>query len=509
VTCFPPSMFRTLHGEKTVCPDSPRIGPGTIVMSDRTPTAPRDRRHERTPGLLVGHKPAVLSRGTIRWLCLGTLAVILYGTIGPISLNSGHWFEANPTWRIVPPSTHSDFDDYLTNFIVYLPVGVALRLLIRRRNRAGLTDFTAAVFLAALLSWGTEVIQQFIPGRASSRIDVLVNTISAAVGALGAPWVQRRIRGTHEHVFDAWHTRPWAVLTWTVSAALFVLMLQPFVPGPFQLTLDLFRQPDWIDLRRGGLFAVLGFVAVIANAREHGDLRKGVVLASQWTYGLALALELLQSVIGSHEADVYDMTTGVIGGLAGILAAKHALVANHISLRKESARPLRDVQLAEAVSLVQRIEPYRPFIAIGLLMVVCYMLLPPLFGLSGWHMQLERTEINWLPFRPHFYASFDTVLANVTQSLMAYAFLTLMCLLLSPRWGGRVALLLVMGIVGVGQAVQPIYGKQIDISPFLLAFVAWYGMGHIWRTLIPQASDLVADSKPRRGGELAPASISA
>lgn len=461
-------------------------------MYSDSPAAPRDRRHERRSGSLMGHKPAVMGRGTLRWFCLAVLAVILYGTIGPISIRHGAWFETNPAWQLLPPAADSDFNDYFTNFVVYLPVGIALRLLIRRRHFSGFADFVIAVVLAAGLSWATEVIQQFIPGRSASRVDVAVNTLSAAIGALFAPWVQRRIRRAHEQVFEAWHTRPWALLMWTVSAILFVLMLQPFVPGPAQITLDLLRWPDWIDFRRAGLFAVLGFVAVVANAREHADLKKGVVLACQWTFGLVLVLEFMQSVIASHEADVFDMATAVVGGLLGILAAKRAIVDNHIALREESSNQRHEVQLAEAVSLTQRIEPWRPFIAIAMLLTICYVLLPPLFGISLWHMYFERTEINWLPFRPHFYASFDTVLANVTQSFLSYAFLTLTCLLLSPRWGSRVALLLVLGIVGLTEAAQPLYGKSIDISPFLVAILAWAVMGRIWLTLIPQGSAPIA-----------------
>ncbi len=85
------------------------------------------------------------------------------------------WREFEPTWDY--------FWDVLRNIVGFLPFGFALCALLSRSVR-----FARAVLystlLGALLSFSIELMQAYIPQRASGITDILTNTLGAFLGAL-------------------------------------------------------------------------------------------------------------------------------------------------------------------------------------------------------------------------------------------------------------------------------------------------------------------------------------
>ena len=75
--------------------------------------------------------------------------------------------------------------DIVLNLIAYLPLGAMLVIGLRPRC-AGWPGCLIAIALAALLSFALESVQQFLPARIASNLDLLANSGGAAIGAFGA-----------------------------------------------------------------------------------------------------------------------------------------------------------------------------------------------------------------------------------------------------------------------------------------------------------------------------------
>lgn len=69
----------------------------------------------------------------------------------------------------------SSFDNLILNIVLFLPVGFLYRLITGRRG---------ALVLGAIISFSIETLQLFIPARTTSVIDILANTLGAALGAM-------------------------------------------------------------------------------------------------------------------------------------------------------------------------------------------------------------------------------------------------------------------------------------------------------------------------------------
>lgn len=135
--------------------------------------------HERSPVLLA------------RYLALAWLGLIVYGSLHPFS-----------GWRTTGAAPlaflHGGWPRYwtafdvLTNVAVYLPLGLFLTLALRRLP----WRYTApiiAVLLAAGVSFGLETIQNWLPSRVPSNVDLACNTLGGLLGAIWAQWVGPRL----------------------------------------------------------------------------------------------------------------------------------------------------------------------------------------------------------------------------------------------------------------------------------------------------------------------------
>ncbi len=177
--------------------------------------------------------------------------LIAFGSLYPFAGLKGleHWageFITAPLPRFV---TRNDIS---TNLLAYLPLGYALALRLgvpRRRLRAILL----ATFAGFFYSLGMESLQQLVPGRIASNLDVFLNTLGACCGALLTLHHQRWLRAGR--VLRCWRARwflaqpaadfgIWLLLLWVLAQ----FTLQPF-PGAGWLGLHL--RP--LDMPPGGL----------------------------------------------------------------------------------------------------------------------------------------------------------------------------------------------------------------------------------------------------------------
>jgi glycopeptide antibiotics resistance protein len=124
--------------------------------------------------------------GLPRYLALAYLALIVYSSLHPFSgwretgLSPFVFLEAG--W----PRYWTAFD-LATNVLAYLPLGFFLALTLRRLPGRW-TPACAALLLGALLSFGLECLQTWLPSRVASNLDLLCNTGGAGLGALLTLW---------------------------------------------------------------------------------------------------------------------------------------------------------------------------------------------------------------------------------------------------------------------------------------------------------------------------------
>lgn len=111
--------------------------------------------------------------------------VIVYASLQPfsgwraIALHPGAFLAAPwPRWITL--------EDIGFNFAAYLPLGFLLVIALRGRLAAA-PAVLASALLCALLSLSLETAQQYLPVRFASNLDLLVNAIGGATGALIAP----------------------------------------------------------------------------------------------------------------------------------------------------------------------------------------------------------------------------------------------------------------------------------------------------------------------------------
>ena len=129
-----------------------------------------------------GRRPIVLAR----YLALAWCGLIVYGSLHPF----GGWQDLGvPLLAFLEagwPKYWTAFD-LAANVAVYLPLGFFLVLALSRLP-GRFTALCVATLLAGGLSLGMEVLQNWLPTRIPSNLDLACNTLGGLIGAI---WAQR------------------------------------------------------------------------------------------------------------------------------------------------------------------------------------------------------------------------------------------------------------------------------------------------------------------------------
>jgi VanZ family protein len=123
-------------------------------------------------------------------LALVYAALVLYASLYPFS---GWRWPPGPSLGALlalPWPPWRDPFDVWSNVFGYMPLGALLYLVQVRAGRLAWQAALGAVLAASALSYLTEVIQQFLPGRVPSRVDWALNSAGAAAGVAGVAALQ-------------------------------------------------------------------------------------------------------------------------------------------------------------------------------------------------------------------------------------------------------------------------------------------------------------------------------
>ena len=167
-------------------------------------------------------------------LALAYAALVLYASLYPFT--GWRWppGQALSALAVLPWTNWQLPFDIASNLLGYLPLGALLFIALRRSGLRAGACLLLAVNLAGALSYCTEVLQQFVPGRVPAMEDFLMNSVGAIGGALLA-------LGCHAlGLVDQWHALRGRWFVRESAGALALLALWPLgllFPTPLPLGL--------------------------------------------------------------------------------------------------------------------------------------------------------------------------------------------------------------------------------------------------------------------------------
>jgi len=130
------------------------------------------------------------------YLTGGYLLLIIYASLYPLAAWHDSGGDALAFLGAAWPRYYTGFD-LATNVIAYLPFGFFCTAALRRRL-APFSAWLVAVLLGASLSFVMELLQNYLPSRVPSNLDLVCNTAGALLGGLvGARWGARALDEGH------------------------------------------------------------------------------------------------------------------------------------------------------------------------------------------------------------------------------------------------------------------------------------------------------------------------
>lgn len=231
--------------------------------------------------------------------------------------------------------------DITTNLLVYLPLGYALALLgaLPRRRLPGIL---LAVLLGGAFSFALESLQQLLPSRVASNLDVYLNTVGTLVGASLAVHHGRWLRAWG--AFRHWRRR-WFQPHGPATPGLWLLLLWAFsqfalLPFPGLGWLDLHLRPIDTPPAHLAQLNLPWFLAVFLEMAAVGTFAS--TLLKPGRYVSAMLLLFLTAFLLKLLAASVMLKLRVLGGilsletLAAFLAALWFLLLPVISRRRRT-----------------------------------------------------------------------------------------------------------------------------------------------------------------------------
>lgn len=312
-------------------------------------------------------------------LALLLAALIVYASLYPFL--GWHIQGVEPlAFVLAPMPKYWTVFDVVSNFLGYAPLGFLLTLAFLRSGVQG-WSWSLGVVLPLLLSFGVETLQNYLPMRVASNLDLLLNAAGALLGA-SAAWVLERLGGLHrwsqfraDWFVPSAHGSLVLLLLW--PAALLYPVSVPFGLGQvwerleLELAIWLAETPflSWAPLRvdspmplsplAEAFCVALGLMAPLlmgyADMRSMG--RRGVFLVAFFACALAVAGLSSALTYGPEHAWAWMNLQATVGLVLALVAGLILM-----PLPRRVCHALMLLCLATSLSLLNR-APASPYFA--------------------------------------------------------------------------------------------------------------------------------------------------
>ena len=212
-------------------------------------------------------------RSSAVWLALVYAALVLYASLYPFE--GWRWppGQSLAVLALLPRAVHQSPIDIGSNLLGYLPLGGLLTVAALRSGWRAAAAMAWALVLTATLSYGCEVLQQFVPARVPTREDLAMNVAGALAGGLLALAVHAA------GLVDRWNALRARWFAGDAAFALALLTLWPIgllVPAPVPLGLGQVGEHlrEWTALAlQGAPWAEPALALLVAPAPPAAALR--------------------------------------------------------------------------------------------------------------------------------------------------------------------------------------------------------------------------------------------
>jgi VanZ family protein len=430
-------------------------------------------------------------------------AMVVYVSFVPLEFRSSTGSGAGGPARVWGLALRPiNLPDILANLALYLPLGVGLYAVVRRRGRGRILAGTTTLVVAALLSFGVEYAQNWIAVRVATWVDFASNVLGAAIGVVLAAICEPLISGMISAARAGIRANGWLALAKAFVCLVLLVQLRPYdvVVDVVHTAAVTVRQGKvdpfarWNELRNGLLpdprkqppapaelarardeylldrvvdtvlhAGVAALVAAGLAGQIAGQMRP-YLSAGFVTVSLGAMVVVLRIFLISHGLDTAPFLCALVGWPVGCAAAAAAL--RHSRGKTGAHHP---------VAWPGPIPCAAGAISVGL--ALAYQLLP---------VEWEPTppalasRLNLIPFLLHFNSRPNDALSDISGELLSYGVIAA-CAALFMRshsrlaWRAQAALVLVLA-TGLAMALQAVHlfmpSRHPDLTTPLLAAMA-------------------------------------
>ncbi len=361
--------------------------------------------------------------------------------------------------------------DMVTNFLVYMPLGLLLMLSLGQRYRV-LSALGLTALSGALLSGSLEYLQTFLPGRVASLLDTVLNLGGTLTGALLATGLSRETQaGQRLFGLRQRYVQPGALgnLGVLVVALWMLSQLMPLVPSLDLANLRQGLKPLWYTWHQRVPFGWLPMGGYALSIAGLGLLSERFLRPNQHRtllFGSVIGLTMLLKVpVVNRQLSL----EAVVGTLAGLLLFG--------LLRRLSAT----VALRAAACLI-----------VGAVVTEALWVNPTA-------ADAMYSSFHWVPLSQQLNHTLIGLM-DISNGLWPFLALSYLALLSRPKHplmlclGGSVGVFTLM--FGLEWYQQYLPGRVADITDVLIALLAWL-MPWCYLAFWPRRQSLTITGKPR------------
>jgi VanZ family protein len=409
-------------------------------------------------------------------LCLYVVFVV-YGSLFPFHFE----YDPDALDRVLRPSPRRvSRTDVVANVLLGAPLG-ALMTWSGVAGRSLAVRVVSVALATVVLGSAVELGQAFVPGRVSSRLDVVAQVVGSLAGLLVTHrFLARSRRPLWPRLPIARHRRPLLFGLLALTAVLAADALYPFM-----VTLDV--STVWDNVKSGqwrpfGTFArdfwpdvlvekLLAYAAVGALARALLDGRSpGVAGLLAWAgaTGFSVMLEGAKPLIEGRAPNVDGIVLAALGGLVGVTVLP-------VLTRALLVRAHRRAWLVAGAVALLVYEELTPFTVIG----------------SASALADRMARVEWVPFAAYYGANLQSTLFDFGKKIVLGGAVGAALRHASPR--PRLELVLVVAaLLEAAQILQPVH------TPSTTDILTLY-FGALMGSYLMERSQMAGDEEPRAG----------